>query len=167
MYLDWTINYDELKNYSLTEFDNEDGAVYGCIVLKLGKYQIGHLTNSITINEGNDDISFYVDNLIICGIHILKGNPFKLGLLSSNLLEISVEFNESVIINIFNKSDRIIEYTYTLSLENMIFEIKSVYEKYIKDIKDTNESLLQSKLISKTMEIYEEFLELIRIQPNL
>lgn len=66
-FIDWNINREELKSYSLNEFDKEDGSVYGFMVLKLGEYHLGYLKSDTGLLEGDEDISFYVDKLIGCG----------------------------------------------------------------------------------------------------
>ena len=48
------------------------------------------------------------------------------------------------------------------SLDDVISEIKSAYLKYINDVKEINEIILQSKLIKYTSSLYETFMECLR-----
>ena len=52
-YIYWMINRDELKSYSLEEFDHDDGSIYGFMVLKLGEYIIGSIESSSETTEGD------------------------------------------------------------------------------------------------------------------
>lgn len=158
-YIYWMINRDELKSYSLEEFDHDDGSIYGFMVLKLGEYIIGSIESSSETTEGDEDISFYVDQIIKCGIEMQKGNMFSLGLINSNLLEIRVHLDKAVIVEVHDMQCNINKYTYDLSLDDFISEIKSAYMKYIDDVKEINESILQSKLIHNTTVLYETFLK--------
>lgn len=161
-YIDWVINSEELKSHSLEEFNYDSGSVYGFMVLKLDGYTLGFMEAACGAGEGDEDISFYVDQLIKCGIALLKGDMFSVGLLNSNLLEIRVHLNKSVIVEVCDMQSNTNEYTYELSLEDLISEIKSAYLKYINDVKEINESLLLSKLIKNTSELYEVFLNTLR-----
>ena len=77
-FIDWDINREELKSYSLDEFDNEDGSIYGFMVLKLGEYHLGYLKSDTGLFEGDEDISCDVDKLIGCGIAILTGEDYSI-----------------------------------------------------------------------------------------
>ena len=76
-YIDWVINREELKSYSLEEFDQDDCSIYGLMVLKLGDSSIGFISSAVETNDGDEDISFYVDQLIKCGIALLKVAMFS------------------------------------------------------------------------------------------
>lgn len=158
-YIDWVTNREELKSYSLEEFDQDDGSIYGFMVLKLGDFSLGFISSAVETSDGDEDISFYVDQLIKCGISLLKGDMFSVGLLNSNLLEIRVHLDKSVIVEVHDMQCNISIYTYILSLDGFISEIKSAYMKYIDDVKKINESILQSKLICNTSALYENFLK--------
>lgn len=158
-YIDWVINREELKSYSLEGFNQDDGSLYGFMVLNLGEYTIGSIEDSNETSDGDEDISFYVDQLIKCGISLLKGDMFSVGLLNSNLLEIRVHLDKSVIVEVHDMQCNISIYTYDLSMDDFISEIKSAYMKYIDDVKEINESILQSKLICNTSALYENFLK--------
>ena len=84
---------------------------------------------------------------------------FSLGLINSNLLEIRVHLDKAVIVEVHDMQCNINKYTYDLSLDDFISEIKSAYMKYIDDVKEINESILQSKLIHNTTGLYETFLK--------
>jgi hypothetical protein len=157
-YIDWLINREELKSYSLEEFNRDDGSVYGFMVLKLGGFTLGFIDGAGE-REGDEDISFYVNQLIKCGIALQRGEVFKVGLLNSNLLEIRVNMDKTVVVEVWNIYKENKEYTYELSLVDVISEIESTYLKYISDIKEINESLLQSKLTKNTSVLYETFMK--------
>jgi len=157
-YIDWLINREELKSYSLEEFNRDDGSVYGFMVLKLGGFTLGFI-DAAEESEGDEDISFYVDQLIKCGIALQRGEVFKVGLLNRNLLEIRVHMDKTVVVEVWNIYKENKEYTYELSLIGVISEIESAYLKYISDIKEINESLLQSKLTKNTSVLYETFMK--------
>ena len=161
-YIDWVINCEELKSYSLEEFNRDDGSVYGFMDLRLGGFTIGSLEGAAKESEGDEDISFYVDQLIKCGIALLRDDEFKVGLLNSNLLEIRVHMDKSAVVEVWNIQNDKKEFTYELSLEDVISEIKSAYLKYINDVKTINESILQSKLIKNTAALFEDFMGIIR-----
>lgn len=42
-YIDWLINREELKSYSLEEINRDEGSVYGFMVLKLGGFTLGFI----------------------------------------------------------------------------------------------------------------------------
>lgn len=100
-YIDWLINREELKSYSLEEFNRDEGSVYGFMVLKLGGFTLG-LIDGAGEREGDEDISFYVNQLIKCGIALRRGEAFKVGLLNSNLLELRVHMNKFVVVEVWN-----------------------------------------------------------------
>ena len=161
-FIDWEINKEELKSYSLAEFDKEDGSVYGFMVLKLGKYRLGNLSNDLESAKGDEDISFYVDELIRCGIAILKGEEYCIRLLNSNLLEVRVAWKtdvEGVVIEIWDTSTDKTEWKYIIRKLDLIHEVRRVYDKYIEDVKAINESILKSKSFAKTAENYKSFLK--------
>ena len=89
MYIDWKFN-NEAENISLEEFEKENESFFGFMTLKLGDYQLGHLDKLSPFDEGDEDISYYINSLIKCGITLLLGQDFKIQLLGSNLLEIRV-----------------------------------------------------------------------------
>lgn len=157
-YIDWLINREELKSYSLEEFNRDEGSVYGFMVLKLGGFTLGFI-DATEESEGDEDISFYVDQLIKCGIALQRGEVFKVGLLNSNLLEIRVHMDKTVVVEVWNIYKENKEYSYELSLVDVISEIESAYLKYISDVKEINESLLQSKLTKNTSVLYETFMK--------
>ena len=164
-YIDWLINREELKSYSLEEFNRDDGSVYGFMVLKLGGFMLGFIDGAGE-REGDEDISFYVNQLIKCGIALLRGEAFKVGLLNSNLLELRVHMNKFVVVEVWNIQNDTKKYTYELSLVDVISEIESAYLKYISEVKEINEDLLQSKLTKNTSELYETFMKLLEINGN-
>lgn len=157
-YVDWRINREELKSYSLAEFDNEDGSIYGFMTLKLGDFQIGYLDDSNTL-EGDEDISFYIDAFIKCGQSILNDESYNVKLLHRNLLEIKVIFHNPIIVEIWNIYEDKKVFSYTLSKDEMISEIKRMYIKYIEDIEEINACLLNSKSVSRTIQLYDDFLK--------
>lgn len=161
-YIDWLINRKELKLCSLEEFNQDVASVYGFMVLKLGEYTLGFIDYSEE-NEGDEDISFYVDQLIKCGIALQRNEVFKVSLLNSNLLEIRVHLEKTVVVEVWNVQNDIKEYTYELSLVDVISEIESAYLKYISDVKGINESILQSKLIKNTSLLYEHLIKTLEI----
>lgn len=157
-YIDWLINREELKSYSLEEFNRDEGSVYGFMVLKLGGFTLGFI-DATEEGEGDEDISFYVDQLIKCGIALQRGEVFRVGLLNRNLLEIRVHMDKTVVVEVWNIYKENKEYTYELSLVDVISEIQSAYLKYISDVKEVNESILQSKLTKNTSVLYETFMK--------
>ena len=158
-FIDWNINREELKSYSLNEFDKEDGSVYGFMVLKLGEYHLGYLKSDTGLFEGDEDISFYVDKLIGCGIAILKGEDYSIRLLHRNLLEVHVTTNNGVEIEIWNTRTNNTEWKYIIRKTELLAEIRRVYSKYIADVKDINENVLKSESFIRTAELYDKFLE--------
>ena len=161
MYIKWKINNQELSEYSLEEFDKNDESVYGFMLLELGDFQLGYLDEDNDLCEGNEDIAYYIDKLIECGSALLEGRKFKVLLLNSNLLEIHVAMNQNVKIEVVNIMNKDVEYDYTINLDELISEIKNDYAKYIEDIKEINECILKSKLISETDRVYRDFLMLL------
>lgn len=160
-FIDWEINNDELKSYSLEEFDKENGSVYGFMVLKLGKYHLGYLKKDSVLHEGDEDISFYIDKLIRCGIAILKGEDYCFRLLNSNLLEVHVTMSNGVEIEIWNTGTNNTEWKYIIRKTELLAEIRRVYSKYIADVKDINESVLKSILFVRTADLYNKFLKMV------
>lgn len=160
-YIDWVINREELKLYSLEKFDQEDGSIYGFIALNIGEFTIGFIEGADGTSEGDEDISFYVNQLINCGIALQRNDVFSVRLLNSNLIEIRVHLDESVIVEVCDIQNDIIEFACELSLDEFISEIESAYLKFINDIKDINESILKSKLIRNTSALYESFLKML------
>lgn len=61
MYINWKLN-NEAKDNSLEEFEYE--SFYGFITLKLGDYQLGSLDERYPLDEGDDDISYYINGMI-------------------------------------------------------------------------------------------------------
>ena len=166
-HIDWVINREELKSYSLEEFNRDEGSVYGLMVLQLGEFTLGFIKCAAEGIEGDEDISYYVDQLIKCGIALLKGDVHNISLLNSNLLEIRVHMDKSVIVEVWNIQTNLKEFAYELSLDDVISEIESAYLKYINDVKDTNEIILHSKLIKHTSDLYKSFMEcLISLNKN-
>ena len=159
-FIDWNINREELKSYSLNEFDKEDGSVYGFMVLKLGEYHLGYLKSDTGLLEGDEDISFYVDKLIGCGIAILKGEDYSIRLLHRNLLEVHVTMNNGVEIEIWNTRTNNTEWKYIIRKSDLLAEIRRVYSKYIADVKDINENVLKSISFVRTADLYNKFLEI-------
>ena len=164
-YIDWLINREELKSYSLEEFNRDEGSVYGFMVIKLGGFTLGFIDGAGE-REGDEDISFYVDQLIKCGIALQRGEVFKVGLLNSNLLEIRVHKDKTVLVEVWDIHNDTKRFTYELSLVDFISEIESAYLKYISDVKEINESILQSKLIKNTSVLYETFIKTLEINGN-
>lgn len=170
MYIEWEINKEELKSYSLEEF-NEDGDIWGFMILNLGDYQLGCLSDIFDVDEesnidkelleGDDLIAYNIDNLIKCGISLLKNKSFKFHLLDYNKVEFHVVWDEDVKIEMIDYFTKELFYFYSISFDDLVAEIKTDYTKYINDIKEINEVILQSKMLKNTSRLYDEFLNLL------
>lgn len=108
MYIDWKFN-DEAENISLEEFEKDNESFFGFMTLKLGDYQLGYLDKLSPFDEGDEDISYYINSLIRCGITLLLGQDFKIQLLGSNLLEIRVHRYIDVNIKVVYKETQDVE----------------------------------------------------------
>lgn len=170
MYIEWEINKEELKSYSIEDF-NEDGDIWGFMMLKLGDYQLGYLSDIFDsaekseidkeLLEGDDLIAYNIDNLIKCGISLLKNKSFKFHSLDYNKVEFHVVWDEDVKIELINCYTKELFYRYSISFGELVTEIKTDYTKYINDIKEINEVILQSKMLKNTSMLYDEFLNLL------
>ena len=68
--LEWRIT-DDISNLSVKEFDAEWNGIYGFMQLKIFKY-CGFIPGEDYRLEGDDNIEYYIDELVECGICILK-----------------------------------------------------------------------------------------------
>ncbi len=152
MYINWKLN-NEAEDYSLEEFENE--SFYGFIMLKLGDYQLGSL------DEGDDDISYYINGLIKCGITLLLGQDFKLQLLRSNLLEIQVHRYIDVNIKVVHTETKEVLCSFDIAFKYLLEEINYNYQKYIKDIQEINSDFLKAKTVSQAVQYYEILMKLL------
>ena len=160
MHINWNIN-NEIENISLEEFENDYQSFFGFIMLKLGDYQLGYLNKRYSFDEGDEDISYYIDSLIKCGITLLLGQDFRVHLLASNLLEIRVSYYRDVSIAVVQTKTEEILYSGNISFKEFSDEILNNYEKYINSIRKLNISLLKSQTVRRTVMYYEIYKKLL------
>ena len=160
MYINWKIN-NEAENVSLEEFENDYESFFGFMMLKIGDYQLGYLDKRSPFDEGDEDISYYINSLIECGITLLLGQDFKIQLLRSNLLEIQVHRYIDVNIKVVHEETRDVLYSFDITFKDLLEEIEENYKKYIRDIQEMNKELLKSKTVSLADKYYEVFMKLL------
>lgn len=154
MYINWKFN-NEAENISLEEFEKDYESFFGFIMLKLGDYQLGYLDKRFPYDEGDEDISYYINSLIECGITLSLGQDYKIHLLASNLLEIQVHRYINVNIKVVHKESNEVLCSYDMTFKELIEEIEENYNKYIRDIQKMNSTLLESKTVSLAIKYYE------------
>lgn len=161
MYLSWKFN-NEAEEISLEEFERENEFIYGFIMLKLGDYQLGYIAASSPYDEGDENISSYIIDLIQCGIVLYLGQEFKIQLLSSNLLDIQAKINgKNVDIKVVHNKLNEVEFSYEILFKDLIEEIKDNYHKYIGEIQKMNSDLLESRIVKLTNKYYEILMKLL------
>ena len=160
MYIKWKIN-NEAKNISLEEFENEYESFYGFMSIQLGDFQLGYLDNGNPFDEGDEDISYYINGLIKCGIILLLGQIYNIQLLRSNLLEIQVHRYINVNIKVVHIETKEVLCSYDMTFDELIAEIKENYKKYIMDIREMNSVLLNSETVRRTVKYYEILMKLL------
>jgi hypothetical protein len=167
MYISWKIN-DDINSISLHEFENDFEVFYGFIMLKLGDYELGYVDKRYPGDEGDDDISYYINSLIECGIVILLGQDYRIRLLTSNLLQIVVhrymEFDSNnmdrinhVNIRVVNTETEKILCSFDVPINELIDEVINNYSKFINYIKSKNAVLLNSWAVRETTKYYDIF----------
>lgn len=160
MHISWKFN-NEANDISLEEFERDYESFFGFIMLKLGDYQLGCLHKKYPSDEGDEDISYYINSLIKCGITILLGQDYKIQILASNLLEIQVHRYRNVNIKVVNKESNDVLCSYDMTIKDLIEEIEENYKKYIRDIQEMNSTLLKSKAVSLAVKYYEILMRLL------
>lgn len=155
MFINWKIT-DDLKNISLSEFNTEYNGIYGYIKLKIGENEIGELPNHISI-EGDFDISYYIGQLINCGISFFKNENYSVMLLDSNLAEINVVFSSNVIINFSSSETKEIYWSSTITNKELIDEIEYNYKKFSAELIKTNPRILDSFLFKEIESKYNKY----------
>jgi hypothetical protein len=160
MYINWEIN-DEAEDISLEEFENDYESFFGFMMLNLGDYQLGYLDKNSPIDAGDEDISYYIDGLIECGITLLLGQDFKIQLLRSNLLEIYVHRYKDVNIKVVNIETQDVQCSFDITFEELLEEIEDNYKKYIATIRVINKELLMSKTVRKSVKYYEILMKML------
>lgn len=161
MYINWKLN-NEAKDNSLEEFEYE--SFYGFITLKLGDYQLGSLYERYPLDEGDDDISYYINGLIKCGITLLLGQDFKIQLLRSNLLEIQVHRYIDVNIKVVHTETKEVLCSFDIAFKYLLEEIEDNYQKYIKDIQEINIDFLKTKTVRQAVQYHEILMKLLDIK---
>ena len=160
MKINWIIN-DEVKGITLEEFERDYESIYGFMMINLGGFELGYLDKKSSFNEGDEDISYYLNSLIKCGITLLLGQDFKVQLIASNLLEIRVSYYRDVSINVVQTKTEEILYSGNISFKEFSDEILNNYEKYINSIRKLNISLLKSQTVRSTVMYYEIYKKLL------
>ena len=160
MNINWIIN-DEVKGITLEEFERDYESIYGFMMINLGGFELGYLDKKSSFDEGDEDISYYLNSLIKCGITLLLGQDFKVQLIASNLLEIRVSYYRDVSINVVQTKTEEILYSGNISFKEFSDEILNNYEKYINSIRKLNISLLKSQTVRSTVMYYEIYKKLL------
>ncbi|HII09123.1 hypothetical protein [uncultured Eubacterium sp.] len=160
MYIEWRFN-DEAKGISLEEFERDYEDFFGYMMIKLGDYQLGWAEKSSPIDEGDENISYYIISLIKCGITLLLGQEFKVQLISSNLLEIHVYSDMGVYIDVIRIDSNEILCSYNITFIDLKDEIMKNYQKYIDEIQRTNRDLIEASVVKNTMKYYDIFTRLL------
>lgn len=160
MYIEWKFN-DEARGLSLEEFERDNEDFFGYMMLKLGDYQLGWAEKSSPIDEGDENISYYIISLIKCGITLLLGQEFKVQLISSNLLEIHVHSDMGVYIDVIRIDSNEILCSYNITFRELKDEIMKNYQKYIDEIQRTNRDLIEARVVKNTMKYYDIFTRLL------
>jgi len=160
MYIEWRFN-DEAKGISLEEFERDYEDFFGYMMIKLGDYQLGGAEKSSPIDEGDENISYYIISLIKCGITLLLGQEFKVQLISSNLLEIHVYSDMGVYIDVIRIDSNEILCSYNITFIDLKDEIMKNYQKYIDEIQRTNRDLIEASVVKNTMKYYDIFTRLL------
>lgn len=155
MYLKWRIT-DDISSLTVKEFNEERNGIYGFIKLNIDKDEVGYIPPLNCELEGNDDISFWVQNSIECGIALLKNEKFECELLSLNLLKIYVVPEENVEI-MLKHEDRYIKWEHTIPYDLVYKEIFEIFEKFEKEIIQINKSLLETNIIKRIITLFNEY----------
>lgn len=160
MKINWIIN-DEVKGITLEEFERDYESIYGFMMINMGGFELGYLDKKSSFNEGDEDISYYLNSLIKCGITLLLGQDFRVQLIASNLLEIRVSYYRDVSIAVVQTKTEEILYSGNISFKEFSDEILNNYEKYINSIRKLNISLLKSQTVRSTVMYYEIYKKLL------
>lgn len=160
MKINWIIN-DEVKGITLEEFERDYESIYGFMMINMGGFELGYLDKKSSFNEGDEDISYYLNSLIKCGITLLLGQDFRVQLIASNLLEIRVSYYRDVSIAVVQTKTEEILYSGNISFKEFSDEILNNYEKYINSIRKLNISLLKSQAVRSTVMYYEIYKKLL------
>ena len=129
MFINWKIT-DDLKNISMSEFNNEYNGIYGFIKLRIGNNEIGELPERISY-EGDFDILYYIGQLINCGISMFKEENYNVMLFDSSLAEINIIFKSNVVINFILSETKEVYWSSTVTNQELIDEIEYNYNKYM------------------------------------
>lgn len=166
MYLEWKLN-DEVIGLSLEDFEKDYESFFGYMMIKLGDFTLGYSEKRFTDDEGDVDISYYIDNLIECGITILLGQKFSMRLLDNNLLGLNVNFDYRVHISVVHVETGEVDYSFEIKFEDLKNEIDKNLKKYIKEVNDKNRALLNSKTVKRTILLYDIFIKLFENQKDI
>lgn len=160
MLINWKIT-DDLKNISMSEFNNEYNGIYGYIKLRIGNNEIGELPAHISC-EGDFDILYYIGQLINCGISMLKKENYNVMLLDSNLAEINIIFKSNVVINFISSETKEVYWSSTVTNQELIDEIEYNYNKLYVTLKEINPQILNADLVKKIETRYKKYKELCK-----
>ncbi len=162
MYIEWKFN-DDVVGVPLEEFERDYESFFGFMMLKLEDYQLGYINKRFQMDEGNENISYYIISLIKCGITLLLGQDYKVQLNTSNLLEIRVKYYRNVSISVVHTEKDEIICSHDISFRELTDEINNNFKKYIESIRVMNSVLLESRTVSLAKKYYDIFSRMLVI----
>ncbi len=155
MYLNWRIT-DDLSGLTVKEFNEEWNGIYGFMELKIDKDVVGYIPPLNCELEGNENISFWVQNVIECGIALLNNECYKCQLLSLNLLTIYITPKRTVEI-LLKHEDGHIEWKQELPYYKIYNEIFEVYKRFENEIIEINNLLLETNTLKRINYLFKEY----------
>ena len=150
MKIEWIIT-DELTNVSKQEFDLEWNGIYGYFQMTINDKMVGCCPNRELIfdEEGNEDITYWLEELLQAKQMLEEGKEYKFNLLSLNLVGLEFSKRNSANVRMFyNETDETI-WSEQIDFNKFGEEIVRSTNEFINIIREKNPSLLECNIIKK------------------
>ncbi len=150
MKIEWIIT-DELRDVSKQEFDLEWNGIYGYFQMTINDKTVGYFPNREFIynEEGNEDITYWLEELLQANKKLDEGNEYKFDLLSLNLVALEFSKNDSVNVRLFYKETGETIWREHIEFNKFSEEIVRSTNLFIDTIREKNLSLLECNIIKK------------------
>lgn len=146
----WRIT-DDLNNISVDDLKENQG-IYGFLKFTFNNINLGYVVDDENI-EGNNDILYWVIKALLCLNSINNHKDFSQRLFSSNLVEINVEYGETIIIKTVDHITKKVYNQETIGYNDLKKYVLEFADNFLNEIESINPDLLSSEEVIRVIEL--------------
>lgn len=150
----WIIT-DVIEGISFEEFNSEWIGINGYFEMCINNQVLGFCPYRKLLfgEEGNEDILYWLSKFSDAIIQLNNGREYEIQLLSMNLTKVILKKEDKLLINLMNANTDEIIWSEQITFQEWFDEVMLNVEKFITEIRSTNEAMLNTNMIQKLIKI--------------